>query len=129
MERDPPNPEELKQKWLAIAYNKSPEWLAAYVESSKASWVVVTENGPLEAKQRYSAYFEQQHDLPFWAFCLAKAYLDDVGEWPLLGLHAEYALLEYDNHGNPLLAMESILATIKPVWPEMEVVYVGEEKQ
>lgn len=121
-------PEELQHKWLSLAKNHPPEWLAAVVESTQAHWVVITANGPLNARIHSTAYLEHKEDLPFWAFALAKSYLDDVGEWPLYGMHAELALLEWEQHEDHHRAVRDILAAVLPVWPELEVVFVGEEQ-
>ncbi|GAB0057506.1 hypothetical protein SIID45300_01835 [Candidatus Magnetaquicoccaceae bacterium FCR-1] len=114
-------------RWLALAAEHPPEWLAAVVESPTAKWVVVSEDGPEADRQRYVAYLNDLDDLPYWAFALAKGYLDDVGEWPLFGLPVEEALNALEEHGDPLRAVREILAGIKPVWPDFRVMHVGRE--
>ncbi|MEO5345788.1 MAG: hypothetical protein H7834_05340 [Magnetococcus sp. YQC-9] len=114
-------------RWLALAEDHPPEWLANHMESPAARWVVVSEDGPAEARERYVAYLEDQEDLPFWAFALAKGFLDDVGEWPLFGMPIEEALNALEEHGDPERAVHEILAGIKPVWPDFRLIHVGRE--
>ncbi|MBF0272167.1 MAG: hypothetical protein HQL98_08910 [Magnetococcales bacterium] len=118
-----------RHRWLALASQHPPEWLAAFLESPSARWVVVTEDGPAEDRQRYVAYLEEAADLPYWAFALAKGYLDDVGEWPLFGLPVEEALNALDDHADPIRGVREILAGIQPVWPDFKVIHVGEESR
>ncbi|HIJ84167.1 MAG: hypothetical protein HW380_3845 [Magnetococcales bacterium] len=117
--------EDKRSQWLAIARGRPPEWLASYVASPQASCVVVTRQ---EGSEPCSAYLERMEDVPYWAFVLAKSYLDDVGEWPLSGMQTEYALLEYGEHGDCQRALTEIMATIRPVWGDVEVIFVGEGK-
>ncbi|MBF0439345.1 MAG: hypothetical protein HQL93_09515 [Magnetococcales bacterium] len=130
-ETTPFNPEARQIHWLNLAKNHPPEWLASYMESPTAGWAVVTENGPAEDRQRFTAYLQNAEDLPFWAFALAKSYLDDVGEWPLFGMFVEQALYAQkyaeDERADPLRSVQEILAQIKPVWSDMDVIYVGKE--
>ncbi|MBF0143308.1 MAG: hypothetical protein HQL57_11200 [Magnetococcales bacterium] len=129
MESSEPPPEARRQRWLSLAKANPPEWLAAFVESPRARWVVVTEEGSGRHLVRRSAYLLDIEDLPYWAFALAKCYLDDVGEWPLFGMQAEAALQDFADHQDPLLAVPRILAAIKPVWPDVVVTFVGEEQR
>lgn len=121
--------EEKRIRWLALANIHPPESLATYVASKNASVVVVTGGHGVEGDVPGSAYLESMDDVPFWAFALAKSYLDDVGEWPLVGMHAEYALLDYTEHKDPKRALTEIMAAIKRVWSDVEVVFIGEGKQ
>ncbi|MBF0461593.1 MAG: hypothetical protein HQL87_09370 [Magnetococcales bacterium] len=121
------SPEERQIRWLAIARTRPPEQLAALVASPQARWTVVTETGGLSDKVRRTAYLDTLEDLPFWAFALAKSYLDDVGEWPLFGMATEQALSLWEEHLDPIRAVREILASVHPVWPDLAVVYVGEE--
>lgn len=132
------NPSERLIYWLAIAKHHPPEWLASYVESPKASWAVVTENGPDIDRERNTAYLQRFQEAPYWAFALAKSYLDDVGEWPLAGVKTELTLAQYEerleqgeeeNHSNIERAVREILNTVKPVWPELDVIFTGEEQR
>ncbi|MBF0400634.1 MAG: hypothetical protein HQL80_07815 [Magnetococcales bacterium] len=121
-------PEAQLARWLAIARTMPPEQLAALVESPQARWVVITESGEVPHKVRLTAYLDRQEALPFWAFALAKSYLDDVGEWPLFGMATEQALVAWEEHQDALRSVAEILASVKPVWPDLDVVFVGEEK-
>ena len=121
-------PEERQIRWLAVARSCPPEQLAAMVASPQARWTVVTETGGAADKVRRTAYLNSLEDLPFWAFALAKSYLDDVGEWPLFGMATEQALSRWEEHLDPLRAVRELLASVHPVWPDLEVVYVGEEQ-
>ncbi|MBF0613641.1 MAG: hypothetical protein G8237_00820 [Magnetococcales bacterium] len=114
-------------RWLALGREHPPEWLAAIMESPQARWVVVTEDGPQEDRQRYVAYLEDRADLPCWAFALAKSFLDDIGEWPLYRLPIEEAMLASEEHGDPIRAVWEILAGVKPIWPDFQVIHVGAE--
>ncbi len=127
MEESTHIPEESYHRWLNLAKNQPPEWVASYMEAPSARWVVVTENGPAEARQRMTAYLKDPNDLPYWAFALAKSFLDDVGEWPLFGMFVEQALFALDEHHDPLLSVREILTQIKPVWSDLDVIFVGEE--
>lgn len=122
-----PVPEERYQRWLALGKDQPPEWLASYIESPTAHWAIVTENGPKEDRQRLTAYLQDPQDLPYWAFALAKSYLDDVGEWPLFGMLVEAALHSLEDHADPLRSVREILAQVKPVWSDLDVVYLGEK--
>ncbi|MBF0371497.1 MAG: hypothetical protein HQL52_18815 [Magnetococcales bacterium] len=124
------DPLERRMRWLGRAKGKPPEWLATFVESPQAGWVVVTEEGEKPHEVRRSAYLEEPAELPFWAFVVAKAYLEDVGEWPLYGMNTEMALDTFIEGGelDPASAVRQILATVKPVWPDLEVVFVGRER-
>ncbi|MEO5362186.1 MAG: hypothetical protein H7838_00975 [Magnetococcus sp. DMHC-8] len=122
------SPEERLIRWLALARPLPPEELAALVVSPQARWTVITEVGGPASPVRQTAYLESMDDLPCWAFALAKSYLDDVGEWPLFGMATEQALDEWETHRDPGRAVRDILASVKPVWPDLEVIYVGEEK-
>jgi hypothetical protein len=137
MDTLPKNSAERKLFWLAIAKNHPPEWLAAYIEAPNAPWVVVTENGPTIQRQRSTAYLLRWQEAPYWAYALAKSYLDDVGEWPLAGIKTELVLARYEEllqqeqKETMALAQETtqeILATVKQVWPELDVIYSGEEQ-
>ncbi len=121
--------EEKRIRWLALGNKHPPEWLARYVASENAPVVVVTGGHGVGADVPSSAYLDAMDDVPFWAFALAKSYLDDVGEWPLVGMHAEYALLDYTEHKDPERALMEIITTIKRVWHDVEVVFVGEGRQ
>lgn len=121
-------PEARQARWLATARTMPPEALASLVESPQAHWVVITETGDPPHTVRMTAYLNEEADLPFWAFALAKSYLDDVGEWPLFGIATEQALIAWEEHQDPTRSVWEILASVKPVWPDLEVVYVGEEK-
>ena len=127
-QQEPIPPEARHARWLAIAHSMPPEQLAALVESSQAHWVVITETGDPPHTTRLTAYLNAQEDLPFWAFALAKSYLDDVGEWPLSGIATEQALVAWEEHQDPIRSVWEILASVKPIWPDLEVIYVGEEK-
>jgi hypothetical protein len=136
MDTKPRNANERRIYWLAIAKHHPPEWLASYVESQKASLVIVTENGPAIQKERSSAYLENFEDAPYFAFALAKGYLDDVGEWPLAGIATELALTHFEekiaqeggaNIATAEQAVRAIITTVQAVWPELEVVFFGEE--
>ncbi|MBF0446953.1 MAG: hypothetical protein HQL67_02010 [Magnetococcales bacterium] len=138
METLPSNASEQRLYWLAVAKNHPPEWLAAYVESPTASWVIVTENGPKIRRERRTAYLSRWQEAPYWAFALAKSYLDDVGEWPLAGIKTELTLTLYEESRSAVdlddpqmvkQAVRDILGTVKQIWPELEVVFVGEEQQ
>lgn len=118
--------EEKWGKWLALIGGHPPEWLASYVESPQASCMVVTGHGA--GMEQRTACLDRLEDIPYWALALAKAYLDDVGEWPLQGMHAEYALLDYELHRDPRRALTEIIAAIKPVWPDVEVIYAGDAR-
>ncbi len=128
MEEQDCHPIERQHRWQALAKNNPPEWLAAYVESSNARWAAVTETGT-NNRIKLTAYLEDPADLPYWAFALAKSYLDDVGEWPIWGIKTEMALSELETHKDPLRAVREILETVKPVWSDLDVMFVGEEKR
>ncbi len=127
-EREPLSPEERRARWLAIGGTLPPEQLAAWVESPQARWAVITETGGPADTTRLTAYLNSPDDWPFWSFALAKSYLDDVGEWPLFGMATEQALEEWEEHRDPGRAVREILASVQPVWPDLRVVYVGQEK-
>ncbi|MBF0357629.1 MAG: hypothetical protein HQL70_03410 [Magnetococcales bacterium] len=136
MDTKPRNATERRIYWLAIAKHHPPEWLASYVESQKANLVIVTENGPAIQKERSSAYLENIEDAPYFAFALAKSYLDDVGEWPLAGIATELALVNFEEQiikdGKTDIttveqSVRAILKTVQPIWPELDVVFFGEE--
>ncbi|MBF0138382.1 MAG: hypothetical protein H7833_01125 [Magnetococcus sp. DMHC-1] len=126
-EQMPPPWEERHQRWLAMGRERPPEWLAAYVESPGARWVVSIEDGPDNDRRRFTTYLNDPQDLPHWAYALAKAYLDDVGEWPLFGMRADVALAGLSDHGDIPRAVREILAAIHPVWPDVIVIHIGEE--
>lgn len=146
----PSNPIERRLYWLAVAEGQPPERFSAYIEDPSAPWTIVTENGPALQKERYSAYLLRWEEAPYWAFALAKSYLDDVGEWPLTGIETEWALLQFEqqreqraqeegetegegeteNEALTLMiqeAVRTILHTVKRVWPDLEVIYAGRE--
>ena len=134
----PRNSSERRLYWLAIAKNHPPEWLAAYIETTDSCWAVVTENGPAIQRQRNTAYLQRWQESPYWAFALAKSYLDDVGEWPLAGIQTELALAgfeerleqgEEESSANIEQAVREILASVQQVWPELEMVFIGEEQR
>jgi hypothetical protein len=138
MDNKPKNPAQRRIYWLAIAKNHPPEWLASYVESPQSRCAIVTENGPAIQKERNTAYLENWQDTPYWAFALAKSYLDDVGEWPLAGIATELTLTHFEEQiaqndeadiATIEQAVRKILLTVQAVWPELEVVFVGEEKK
>lgn len=120
--------EERYYRWLAIAKNNPPEWLASYMESDQAHWAIITETGGEKDRIRLTSYLLDPLDLPYWAFALAKSYLDDVGEWPLFGIKTEIALSNWEDHQDPIRAVHEILNTVTPVWPDLKVLYVGQEK-
>lgn len=122
-------PEERQHRWLAISRTMPPEQFAAFVESPQARWTIITETGGLHDRVRLTAYLNESEDLPFWAFALAKSYLDDVGEWPLFGMETEHTLSLWEEHKDPARAVQEILASVKPVWPDLKVLYTGEEKR
>ncbi|MBF0624377.1 MAG: hypothetical protein HQL82_06175 [Magnetococcales bacterium] len=123
-----PQPAAVRQhRWLAIGASHHPEEVAAWVESPQAAWQVVTEEGPEADRRVYTARLEEREDLPYWAYALAKAFLDDVGEWPLFGFMTEAALADYEDHGDPERAVDEILATVHPVWPEVRVRSIGRD--
>ncbi|MBF0161126.1 MAG: hypothetical protein HQL88_02455 [Magnetococcales bacterium] len=124
----PLSPEERRARWLAVGRHLHPEQLAAFVSTPQARWVVITQAGGTADGVHLTAYLESQADLPYWAFALAKSYLDDVGEWPLFGMGSEQAISDWEEHGDPVRAVREILASVKPVWPDLEIVYIGEEK-
>ncbi|MBF0194519.1 MAG: hypothetical protein HQL71_08160 [Magnetococcales bacterium] len=137
MDTKPTNQSERRIYWLAIAKNNPPEWLASYIETPQSKFAIVTENGPTIKKERNSAYLENWQDAPYWAFALAKSYMDDVGEWPLAGIATELTLTHYEEQldqngetGQAIAeqAVRNILLTVQAVWPELEVIFVGEEK-
>jgi hypothetical protein len=137
MDNSPKNASQRRIYWLAIAKNHPPEWLASYIESPQSRWAIVTENGPANQRERNSAYIQHWQDAPYWAFALAKSYLDDVGEWPLTGIKTELTLANFEelleqdggeNKETTQQAIRDILDTVKPVWPELDVVFSGEEK-
>lgn len=117
---------ERRQRWLGQTAEKTPEEIAAWVEGPTARWSVVTEEGEGPALQRRTAFLNTSEELPYWAYVLAKSYLDDVGEWPLSGFAAETALAEFEEHRDPVRAVHEILASVLPVWPDVRVVFVGE---
>ncbi|MEO5376281.1 MAG: hypothetical protein H7832_00625 [Magnetococcus sp. DMHC-6] len=120
--------EERLARWFGIAKDRPPEWLTTFMDSSKAHWVVITEEGGEADHRRSSAFLEQVEDLPYWAFVLAKSYLDDVGEWPLFGMKAEMALNEFLDHHDPILAVREILSSIETVWPDFSITFIGKEE-
>ncbi|MEO5353480.1 MAG: hypothetical protein H7835_09770 [Magnetococcus sp. XQGC-1] len=124
-----PTPEERLARWLSITRGMPPEQLAALTVTPRARWAVTTETGGPDHGVTLTAYLESSDDLPFWAFALAKSYLDDVGEWPLFGMATEQALDMWAEHQDSIRAVREILATVKPVWPDLEVLYVGQEKE
>ncbi|MBF0621799.1 MAG: hypothetical protein HQL54_07710 [Magnetococcales bacterium] len=119
--------EERKQRWKKIAVGMPPEALAAITQAPHARWHILTEDGPEIKREQRTASLVEPEEMPYWAFVLAKAYLDDVEEWPLFGMKAEMELEEYENnHHDPVLAVHEILSAVKPVWPEVSILYVGE---
>lgn len=122
-------PEERHHRWLAISRTMPPEQLAVFVASSQARWVVITEIGGSSDRVRSTAYLDELEDLPFWAFALAKSYLDDVGEWPLFGMHTEGALDAWAEHQDAIRAVREILDSVKPVWSDLDLLFAGEEKR
>ncbi|MBF0613268.1 MAG: hypothetical protein HQL55_19290, partial [Magnetococcales bacterium] len=123
MEQPTSNRDERLYHWLRITEGQPPEWVASYVQSPQATWSVVLEDGPDIDRHHYTAFLEDPQDLPFWAFALAKAYLDDVDEWPLYAITAELALDAFEEHGDPVLAVHHVLSSVTPVWPDVRVVY------
>nr|CRH05871.1 conserved protein of unknown function [Candidatus Magnetococcus massalia] len=113
--------------WLHRCEGMPPEQVAAWQEPPPARWQVVIEDGPQLKRQRYIAQLAQQEDLPFWAYALAKAYLDDVGEWPLFGFQADHALTLFEDHGDTERAVRDVMAAIKGVWPDVEVIFIGQD--
>lgn len=125
-------PEARRQRWLHIARNHPPEALASHLSSPESDWVVVTEEGPEIDRVRRAAYLDDPDDLPYWAFALAKLYLDDVGEWPLYGMQAEAALLTWESNPDPdhlVETVRAILASVTPVWPDLKVLSIGKEQR
>lgn len=119
-----------QQRWLGIGKEQPPEDLAAHVESPQARWTVITEDGPEIKRLRRAAYLEDPLDLPYWAYALAKAYLDDVEEWPLFGLKADLGLEKYHtDHQDPIQAVHEILEAVTPVWPEFTVIDILQENR
>ncbi|WP_085442165.1 hypothetical protein [Magnetofaba australis] len=118
---DAPTASQRKTLWLVRGENAAPETLASWSDGPQARWSVVIEDGPEIDRKRYLACLSDQLDLPFWAFAVAKAYLDDVGEWPLFGMAAEVALESYEEHQDIDLAVREIIAAVHPVWPEVTV--------
>ena len=118
----------LKAQWLEKVGHLPPETLANFVEAPGAKWAVITEDGPPLKRVKSAAYLETPTAMPFWAFCLAKSYLDDVGEWPLYGMAAEVALDQFDDHQDPERAVREILSSVTPVWEDFSVHYVGKEQ-
>ncbi len=114
-------------RWKVLAKGHPPEWLASYVASPGSRWTVITQEGHGHALKRRTAYLKTREDMPCWAFELARSYLDDVGEWPLYGMKSEAALFAYEEHQEPERAVREILTGIEPVWPDVRVLYVGEE--
>ncbi len=128
-EESPPlavSDEERLIRWLAIAGTLPPEGLAALREAEGAGWRVVTASGEGLARSERIACLRAPEDLPFWAYALAKSYLDDVGEWPLFGMATEQALAAYEEHRDVVVAVREILATVQPVWPDVLVVAIEE---
>ncbi|MBF0110888.1 MAG: hypothetical protein HQL76_17110 [Magnetococcales bacterium] len=115
--------EEKRHFWLALANRHPPEWFATYVAAPGAGCAVVTRHGV--ENEPCCAWLERMEDVPFWAFALAKSYLDDVGEWPLTGMAVEMALLAYEQHQNPEMAVNEIITALRSVWNEVEVVRMG----
>ncbi|MBF0453757.1 MAG: hypothetical protein HQL72_02940 [Magnetococcales bacterium] len=137
MDTPPKNESERRIYWLATAKNHPPEWLASYVHSPKAPCAIITEDGPAQRRIRCSAYLNHWDDAPYWAFALVKSYLDDVGEWPLAGIQTELALAHHESRleqgqGQSMEEIEKatreILLTVKSVWPDVDLIYIGEEK-
>lgn len=118
-------PVERRQRWLGLTLDMPPEEIAAWVDGPDARWSVVTEEGEGPSLERRTAFVSAREELPYWAFALAKSYLDDVGEWPLFGFAAEAALADYEEHQDPVRAVHEILASVLPVWPDVRVVFVG----
>jgi hypothetical protein len=111
--------------WQQLTEGRPPEWVAGYRASPTACWQVVVQDGPPQDRQRYVACLDAEEDLPHWAMALARAYLDDVGEWPLFGMYAELALEEYEDHGDVSRAVREILHAVHAVWPDVTVVEIG----
>lgn len=120
---------ERRARWLGQTAGLPPEDIAAWNDPEGVGWSVVTEEGEGEFLERRTAGVATGEDLPFWAFALAKSYLDDVGEWPLFGFKAEVALADYEDHRDPVRAVHEILASVLPVWPDVRVVFVGEARE
>ncbi|MGN7610636.1 hypothetical protein ACQZV8_00970 [Magnetococcales bacterium HHB-1] len=118
-------------QWLGRTKKEPPEEIASWIASSSAHWSVIIEAGPKLNRQRYTAYLEEPEDLPYWAFMVAKSFLNDVGEWPLFGMHTELALQNYEEaeEQDPERAVYEIIATIHPVWPDVTVLFVGREEE
>ena len=115
-------------QWLQRAEGHPPEWLANYIASPQAKWIVTTADGQMPDRRHAMARLESETDLPYWAFVLAKSYLDDVGEWPLFGMNAEQALEEFADHGNASRAVREILHSVLPVWPDVTVCDIAYER-
>lgn len=126
---DPLPPDARLARWTGLAKGRPPEWLAAFIASPSAAWSVVTEDGPERKRVTRTAYLDDPADVPCWAFVTAKAYLDDVGEWPVYGLATEAALDAFEQHGDIERAVRDIISSVQPVWPELIVKFVGEEKR
>jgi hypothetical protein len=118
--------EERLVRWLAVGRTLAPEGLAALRQVEGSGWRVVTASGDALSRTERVACLQEQADLPFWAFALAKSYLDDVGEWPLFGMATEQALAAYEEHHDALRAVQELLATVQPVWPDVQLVQIEE---
>ncbi|MEG3641058.1 hypothetical protein [Magnetococcus sp. PR-3] len=113
-------------RWATLTQDQPPEQLAQWQDRPTSPWVVVIEDGPALDRQRYIAKFELQEEIPFWAYTLCKAYLDDVGEWPLFGFQADKALLQFEEHTDIEKATKEVIECLNTVWPEVTLVYLGQ---
>ncbi|MBF0097617.1 MAG: hypothetical protein HQM04_14045 [Magnetococcales bacterium] len=118
--------EERLVRWLAVGRTLPPEGLATLREVEESGWRVVTASGDALSRSEQVACLREQADLPFWAFALAKSYLDDVGEWPLFGMATEQALAAYAEHRDVLRAVQELLVSVQAVWPDVQLVRVEE---
>ncbi|ABK44634.1 hypothetical protein Mmc1_2133 [Magnetococcus marinus MC-1] len=121
----PPATSSRLARWAAQSDGMPPEQLAQWQDRATSPWVVIVEDGPALARQRYTARFELEEEIPFWAYTLCKAYLDDVGEWPLFQFIADTALLLFEDHTDIARATHEVFAALSTVWPEVTLVYLG----
>ncbi|MBF0308167.1 MAG: hypothetical protein HQL56_01400 [Magnetococcales bacterium] len=123
------NREERYHHWLQLAV-LPPEVLANHSDSAGEEWIVVTAEGDPPDRQHHMARLASSEDLPYFAFALAKSYLEDVGEWPLFGMKAEDALASWEeSSAEPREAVRTILASVHPVWPDVELLFAGPARE
>ncbi|MBF0587777.1 MAG: hypothetical protein HQL53_01485 [Magnetococcales bacterium] len=120
---------ERKIRWQGMAKGRPPEWIASYEASPGAVWTVIIQDGEARHPRRFTARLKEPEDLPCWAYVLAKSYLDDVGEWPLYGMKADVAMHTYEeDHQDIERAVHEMIAAIHPVWPDVKVIFLGQER-